>query len=226
MAVTAALFPDTPLFSWVILPGLIFLARITDVSVGTVRLILVARGFKYLAPIAGFFEVLIWILVIGQIMQNLTNPVCYIAYAGGFATGNFVGLWIAEKLSLGMVLIRVITPKPAGDLLEGLGADNMGSPPSTDRAPTGRSRSSSRSCPGGRPTRWSSWSRPSSHAFLLHRGGRLGGARGVSEAGTGRRIGVSGVAQALPQRQVGTRGWSRRFAAYTIPTLERQRRPD
>ncbi|NLH42825.1 MAG: DUF2179 domain-containing protein [Planctomycetes bacterium] len=120
MAVTAALFPDTPLFSWVILPGLIFLARITDVSVGTVRLILVARGFKYLAPIAGFFEVLIWILVIGQIMQNLTNPVCYIAYAGGFATGNFVGLWIAEKLSLGMVLIRVITPKPAGDLLEGL----------------------------------------------------------------------------------------------------------
>jgi uncharacterized protein YebE (UPF0316 family) len=118
--VIAVLFPDTPVFSWVILPLLIFLARITDVSVGTIRLILVSRGFKYLAPIAGFFEVLIWILVIGQIMQNLTNPVCYIAYAGGFATGNFVGLLIAEKLSLGLVLIRVITPNPAGDLIERL----------------------------------------------------------------------------------------------------------
>lgn len=114
------MFPDAPIYSWVVLPVLIFLARITDVSVGTVRLIFVSRGFKYLAPIAGFFEVLIWILVIGQIMQNLANPVCYIAYAGGFATGNFVGLLIAEKLSLGLVLIRVITPRPAGDLIERL----------------------------------------------------------------------------------------------------------
>jgi len=120
MAVVAALFPDTPVFSWVVLPLLIFLARITDVSIGTVRLILVSRGFKYLAPIAGFFEVLIWILVIGQIMQNLTNPICYIAYAGGFATGNFVGLWIAERLSLGNVIIRVITQRPAKDLIEQL----------------------------------------------------------------------------------------------------------
>jgi len=126
MAVVAFLFPNTPVFSWVVLPILIFLARITDVSVGTVRLILVSRGFKYLAPIAGFFEVLIWILAIGQIMQNLTNPVCYIAYAGGFATGNFVGLLIAEKLSLGNVIIRVITPKPARDLLEQLRGKQYG----------------------------------------------------------------------------------------------------
>jgi uncharacterized protein YebE (UPF0316 family) len=117
MSVVAFLLPHTPVFSWVILPVLIFLARITDVSVGTVRLILVSRGFKYLAPIAGFFEVLIWILVIGQIMQNLANPICYVAYAGGFATGNFVGLLIAERLSLGIVIIRVITPRPAGDLI-------------------------------------------------------------------------------------------------------------
>lgn len=117
MAVVAVLFPGTPVFSWVVLPLLIFLARITDVSLGTIRLIFVSRGFKYLAPIAGFFEVLIWILVIGQIMRNLTNPVCYVAYAGGFAAGNFVGLLIAEKLSLGVVLIRVITPKPADDVI-------------------------------------------------------------------------------------------------------------
>ncbi|MEN6337152.1 MAG: DUF2179 domain-containing protein [Phycisphaerales bacterium] len=126
MTVVAVLLPHTPIFSWVVLPILIFLARITDVSVGTVRLILVSRGLKYLAPIAGFFEVLIWIVAIGQIMQNLTNPVCYIAYAGGFATGNFVGLLIAEKLSLGTVLIRVITPKPARDLLDRLRGKQYG----------------------------------------------------------------------------------------------------
>ncbi|MEN6427451.1 MAG: DUF2179 domain-containing protein [Phycisphaerales bacterium] len=117
MAVIASVLPDGPVYSWVVLPALIFLARITDVSLGTVRLIFVSRGYKLLAPLAGFFEVLIWILAIGQIMQNLANPICYIAYAGGFATGNFVGLLIAEKLSLGTVIVRVITQKPAADLI-------------------------------------------------------------------------------------------------------------
>ena len=114
----AFILPQSQFFTWVILPLLIFLSRITDVSLGTVRLIFVSRGMKYLAPVVGFFEVLIWILVIGQIMQQLSNPICYIAYAGGFATGNFVGLLIAERLSLGMVLIRVITPKEVGGLVE------------------------------------------------------------------------------------------------------------
>jgi uncharacterized protein YebE (UPF0316 family) len=116
--ISAFIFPQSPIYTWVILPILIFLARITDVSVGTVRLILVSRRHKYLAPIAGFFEVLIWIIAIGQIMRNLANPLCYVAYAGGFATGNFVGILIAEKLSLGTVLIRIITPKETGDLIE------------------------------------------------------------------------------------------------------------
>ncbi len=112
--------------AWVLLPFLIFLARIADVSIGTVRLIFVSRGFKYLAPLVGFFEVLIWLLAIGQIMKNLSNPVCYIAYAGGFAMGNYVGMYIAEKLSLGLVLIRVITKKDAGPLVECLRSENYG----------------------------------------------------------------------------------------------------
>jgi uncharacterized protein YebE (UPF0316 family) len=107
----ALIFPQSQFFAWVILPSLIFLSRIADVSLGTVRLIFVSRGMKYVAPLVGFFEVLIWILVIGQIMQHLSNPICYIAYAGGFATGNFIGILIAEKLSLGLAMIRIITPK-------------------------------------------------------------------------------------------------------------------
>jgi uncharacterized protein YebE (UPF0316 family) len=116
---TSVLLSGHPqIFAWVVLPVLIFLARIADVSLGTVRLILVSRRLKYLAPLAGFFEVLIWIVAIGQIMRNLTNPICYLAYAGGYATGNFVGILIAEKLSLGTVIIRIITARRADHLVE------------------------------------------------------------------------------------------------------------
>ncbi|MCX5645865.1 MAG: DUF5698 domain-containing protein [Phycisphaerae bacterium] len=62
----------------------------------------------------------IWIIVIGQIMQNLSSPVCYVAYAGGFATGNYIGILVAEKLSIGMVLVRMIFPKRANGLLDRL----------------------------------------------------------------------------------------------------------
>ncbi len=126
MDVIAFILSQSPVYAWVVLPLLIFLARITDVSLGTVRLIFVSRGYKYLAPLVGFFEVLIWIMVIGQIMRNLSNPVCYIAYAGGFATGNFVGLWVAERLSLGVVLVRIITQKQADGLVEHLRKDGYG----------------------------------------------------------------------------------------------------
>jgi uncharacterized protein YebE (UPF0316 family) len=113
-------------YTWVVLPFLIFMARIADVSIGTVRVIFISRGLKYLAPIVGFFEVLIWLLAMGQIMKNLSNPACYIAYAGGFATGNFVGVCIAEKLFLGVVLIRVITQKDASKLVEHLKSADYG----------------------------------------------------------------------------------------------------
>ena len=113
-------------YAWVVIPLLIFIARVADVSMGTIRVIFVARGLKYLAPIVGFFEVLIWLLAMSQIMQNLSNPVCYIAYSGGFAMGNFIGMLIAEKLSLGIVLIRVITNKDAANLIEYLKTADYG----------------------------------------------------------------------------------------------------
>ena len=117
---------NSAFYAWLILPLLIFLARVADVSIGTVRLIFISRGLKYLAPLVGFFEILIWLLAIGQIMKNLSNPACYIAYAGGFAMGNFVGLWIAERLSLGVVLIRVVTKKDATELVEYLTSADCG----------------------------------------------------------------------------------------------------
>lgn len=103
-------------FTYVILPFLIFIARICDVSIGTLRSILVAKGYKYIAPFLGFFEVLIWAMVMGKLMQNLDNIYCYLAFAGGYATGIFVGIKVEEKIALGIVVVRIITQKEANSL--------------------------------------------------------------------------------------------------------------
>lgn len=108
------------IYSWIIIPLLIFFARVCDVSLGTIRIIFISKGIKFLAPLVGFFEILIWLLAIGQIMQNLTNIYYYIFYAAGFATGNFVGIILDEKLSIGTVSIRIITKKDATELIKAL----------------------------------------------------------------------------------------------------------
>ena len=123
---TLAILSYTDIYSWLVLPLLIFLARVCDVSLGTIRIIFVSRGVQYLAPIVGFFEVLIWLLAISQILQNLTNIYYYLFYAGGFATGNFVGMYIDNKLSIGMVHLRIITRKNATSLLETMKSLNYG----------------------------------------------------------------------------------------------------
>lgn len=109
--------PELP---WFVIPVLIFLARILDVSIGTIRIILVARDMRAVASIMGFFEVLIWLLAISQIMQNLTSWENYLAYAAGFAMGTWVGMTIERKLAIGTQLVRVIVAEKADDLLERL----------------------------------------------------------------------------------------------------------
>ncbi len=109
---------NSGLWTYAILPLLIFIARILDVTIGTIRIVFVSRGKKRLAPLFGFFEVLIWLLAIGQIMKNLTNVICYLAYAGGFAAGNFIGLYLEEKLAMGMLVLRLITNRDASALIE------------------------------------------------------------------------------------------------------------
>ena len=116
--------PET--YSLFLLPILIFIARILDVSIGTIRIIAVSRGRKVLAPVLGFFEILIWITAMGQIMQNLNSPVNYLAYAGGFATGNYVGMIMEEKLAMGVLMIRVVTKKGADELIQHLREEDFG----------------------------------------------------------------------------------------------------
>ncbi|GAB3003108.1 DUF2179 domain-containing protein [uncultured Cyclobacterium sp.] len=105
-------------FDYLVMPLLIFFARVVDVSINTLRIMFVLNGKKTIAPILGFFEAFIWLLAIGQIFQNISNPMSYIAYAGGFATGTYVGMVIEERLALGRVLVRIITPEPLPQLVE------------------------------------------------------------------------------------------------------------
>lgn len=112
--------------TYIIIPVLIFLARLTDVTIGTMRLIFVSKGYKLVAPILGFFEIIIWLLAISQIMQHLDNWVCYVAYGAGFAAGNLVGITLEQKLSIGNVIIRVFPKKDVTELAEDLRSQAFG----------------------------------------------------------------------------------------------------
>lgn len=107
-------------FDYIVLPLLILLARIVDVSLDTIRVILVAKGYRKVAPFIGFFQVLIWVITITRIMANLDNWLTYIGYAGGFALGTYVGMRIEEKLALGYELVRVVTRADANQLINTL----------------------------------------------------------------------------------------------------------
>jgi uncharacterized protein YebE (UPF0316 family) len=109
-------FVNSELFQWVILPFLIFLARMSDVTLATLRNIFLSKSVKYIVPFLGFIEVLIWLLAISQIMKNLHNPVCFIAYALGYSMGIFVGIKIEERLALGLQIMRIFTQKDATTL--------------------------------------------------------------------------------------------------------------
>ncbi len=109
---------NSNVFDYFILPLFIFLAKITEVSIGTLRIIFVSKNNKLLSGITGFFEALIWLIVIAKIFENVSNVYSYLAYATGFAAGVVVGVMVEEKLAMGTVLVRIITQKEADLLID------------------------------------------------------------------------------------------------------------
>ena len=112
--------------TWVIIPLLIFIARIADVSLGTLRIVFVSKGMKMLAPILGFFEIIIWLLAVSRIFENLDNWIYFISYAAGFSAGNYIGLLIEERIALGFINLRIITQLSGEELISRLSCEGFG----------------------------------------------------------------------------------------------------
>jgi uncharacterized protein YebE (UPF0316 family) len=121
-----SLLASSPAPELSLLPVFIFFAELCVVTISTLRTIFVARGMKFLAPLLGFFEVSIWLFAIGQVMRNLSDLSCSAAFAGGFTLGNFLGVLIEGKLAMGNAVVRIITHKNAGELIDELRAAGYG----------------------------------------------------------------------------------------------------
>jgi len=117
---------DPTVYQYIILPLIIFFARICDVSLGTMRIVFVSKGKKNIAPFLGFFELFIWIVVISEIFKHADSIVCYIAYAAGYAAGNFIGMNIEERIALGSQLIQVFSSKDIVPLQKSLNEAGFG----------------------------------------------------------------------------------------------------
>jgi uncharacterized protein YebE (UPF0316 family) len=108
------------LFAGPLGPLVIFTLRIIDVSLATVRMLLSVRGQRLLVPLIGFFEVLLWLFAAGNAIRYLNSPLHVVGYAGGFAAGTVVGLWVEEKLAFGLATVQIISPYGGVELADAL----------------------------------------------------------------------------------------------------------
>ena len=107
-------------YVWVGLPILIFFARVFDVTLGTLRIIFTSRGLRNLAPVLGFVETFVWIMAVSSLVKHAQNVAAYIGYAGGFATGTFVGMLLESRLAMGTLTVRAIIRREPTELLQNL----------------------------------------------------------------------------------------------------------
>lgn len=107
-------------------PLLIFVLRIADVSLSTLRILLAVRNQRTLVPIIGVVEVTIWIFAVGNAIRHIDSIWHILGYAGGFAAGTIVGMWLEEKLAFGLATMRIITRRSTADLVDALRAMGCG----------------------------------------------------------------------------------------------------
>ncbi|MFA7420205.1 MAG: DUF5698 domain-containing protein [Melioribacteraceae bacterium] len=105
---------------------LIALMRISDVTIGTFRTIMVVQGRKYQAAAAGFVEVLIWIFAMRYIVQNMDNMYNLLGYATGFALGNILGITLEQRVALGYVQINIVSRHKTAEIADQLRIKQFG----------------------------------------------------------------------------------------------------
>jgi len=110
----------------VLLLVLLFLGGVGYVALDTLRILLASRGRRVVAAVLGAVEVVVFLLAVSKVLSGPLEAANVIAYALGFGVGTFVGVWLEERLALGMVLALVITERDAGELLRALGERRFG----------------------------------------------------------------------------------------------------
>ncbi|WP_423237246.1 DUF2179 domain-containing protein [Clostridium putrefaciens] len=107
---------------------LIFLAKIVEVSLMTLRTVLITRGEKLVGSIIGFFEVIIWLYLVSTVLVGISeDPIKMVVYALGFSVGNYVGSFLEEKLAIGLLTISIVSStNDAIIIAEKLRKDNLG----------------------------------------------------------------------------------------------------
>jgi len=106
--------------------GIIFLSKVADVTMGTFRVQMIISRKKLIAGVLGFFEVLIFILIVSKVIQDIGNWLNVIAYCGGFATGNMVGIYISEKISKDIISVGIISKNKWREIEEKLRDEGFG----------------------------------------------------------------------------------------------------
>jgi len=106
--------------------GFIFLLRVIGISISTVRVLVMMRGKKVAATISGFVEVFVYVIAIGQVVNNLSNVWNILGYCLGFSTGTLVGMWIDDKTASGFANVRIISTTKAQQVVEEIHAAGYG----------------------------------------------------------------------------------------------------
>lgn len=101
---------------------LIFMLRVADMSLDTIRVLFVVRGKKAITWVLGFFQSLIFVIAISSVLTELDNVLNVIGYATGFATGNLVGMLIEQRLAIGHILVTIISSNRGAFIAERLRA--------------------------------------------------------------------------------------------------------
>ncbi len=99
---------------------LVFSLRVTDVSIGTLRVLYAVRGHRLVAAVLGLLESGIFILAISRVFQDASDPLKMIGYASGFAVGTLLGMTLEKWIGSGFILARVISREKAAEIRQGL----------------------------------------------------------------------------------------------------------
>ncbi|BAJ62537.1 DUF5698 domain-containing protein [Anaerolinea thermophila] len=99
---------------------MIFVMRVVDMSMDTLRILFVVRGKKLITWVLGFLQSLIFIVAVARVLGGDVHPLSVLAYAAGFATGNIVGMFIEDKMAIGHVRITIISTAAGSQIAQAL----------------------------------------------------------------------------------------------------------